>query len=112
MKGIKSIHWIGSAKEELLDFPKEAIKSAGYQLHRLQIGNEPMDWKSLNNLGKDITGVFEIRIWEDKSTFRIAAVTKTTNVVTVLHCWHKKTQTIAKHNKNMIVTRYKEAKDN
>ncbi len=90
MKGIKSIHWIGSAKEELLGFSKDTIKSAGYQLHRLQQGNEPMDWKPLNNLGKGITGVFEIRVWEDKATFRIAVVTKTTNVVTVLHCWHKK----------------------
>jgi len=112
MKGIKSIHWIGSAKDELLDFPKDAIRSAGYQLHRLQEGKEPLDWKPLNNLGKGITSVFEIRIWEDKSTYRIAAVTKTANVVTVLHCWHKKTQTIAKHNKEIIVTRYKEAKDN
>ena len=112
MKGIKSIHWIGSAKEELLDFPKDAIRSAGYQLHRLQEGNDPMDWKPLNNLGKGITGVFEIRIWEDKATFRIAAVTKMADTLTVLHCGHKKTQKIAKHNKDVIVARYKEAKDN
>jgi phage-related protein len=77
-------------------------------LHRLQIGNEPMDWKPINNLGKGITGVFEIRIWEYKATFRIAAVTKVADTVTVLHCWHKKTQKIEKHNKDMIVSRYKE----
>ncbi len=87
----KAIWWEGNSKAELLGFPDAAKQNAGYQLHRLQHGEQPQDWKPLNSLGKGISGVYEVRIWEDDATFRIAYVTKFSEVVTVLHCWQKTT---------------------
>ena len=108
---LKSIWWEGLSKNELLSFPPAAIQEAGYQLHRLQEGNDPQDWKPLNNLGKGITGVYEIRLWEDATTFRVAYVTKFSRYVTVLHCWQKTTQATAPIDKKVIVSRYKTAKE-
>ena len=57
---LKPIWWEGASKAELLAFPIDALQDAGYQLHRLLVGNEPQDWKPLKNLGKGITGVYEV----------------------------------------------------
>lgn len=108
---LKPIWWIGQSKDELLSFPKDAVQDAGYQLHRLQEGNEPQDWKSLTGLGKGITGVYEIRIRQDDAIFRVAYVTKFNDYITVLHCWQKTTQVTAISNKAIIVKRYRDAKE-
>jgi len=47
---LKPIYWAGNSKAELLKFSPNALQDAGYQLHRLQTGNKPQDWKPLNNL--------------------------------------------------------------
>ncbi len=107
----KSIWWEGSSKEELLTFPDAAVQDVGYQLHRLQQEKEPEDWKPLQNLGKGITGVYEIRVWQAKTTFRVAYATKFRGYVVVLHCFGKKTQTTTKADKDIIVDRYKSAKE-
>lgn len=112
MEGIlKPIWWVGQSKDELLAFPKNAIQDAGYQLHRLQEGNEPQDWRPLTGLGKGITGVCEIRIRQDDAVFRVAYVTKFSGYITVLHCWQKTTQTTAGSDKHTIIRRYRHAKE-
>ena len=71
----------------------------------------PEDWKPLKNLGKDIAGVYEIRISIDKNIYRTAYVTKFGDTVAVLHCWQKKTQSTSKSDLNIIISRYKTARD-
>jgi len=41
----KGIIWIGSSFEDLLTFPAAARQDAGYQLHRIQNGLDPENWK-------------------------------------------------------------------
>lgn len=108
---LKPIWWVGSSKDELLAFPEDAKQDAGYQLHRLQTGKEPLDWKPLTSLGKGVTGVYEVRIWENDATFRVAYLTKFRGYVTVLHCWQKASQATAKIDKALIINRYREAKE-
>ncbi len=110
-KELKPIYWAGTSKNELLAFPDPAKQDAGYQLHRLQSGRVPQDWKPLKDLGKSITGVYEVRIWDSDATFRLAYVTKFGGFVTVLHCWQKETRTTSKADKHVIVSRYAEAKE-
>jgi phage-related protein len=92
-------------------FPESARQDAGYQLHRLQTGRTPQDWKPLKGLGRRIIGVHEIRIWQDDATFRIAYVTNFDGYITVLHCWQKTTQATEKSTKALIVRRYRETKE-
>ncbi len=62
---------------------------AGYQINRLQCGEEPADWKPLNIVGK---GVREIRIRAADGTFRVVYVAKFEDAIYVLHCFQKTTQ--------------------
>jgi phage-related protein len=43
----KKIRWVGSAYNDLLAFPRDARKEAGFQLAKIQAGLEPVDWKPL-----------------------------------------------------------------
>ena len=55
----KPIYWIGSSYKDLLNFPAEAKQDAGYQLHRIQNGLNPEDWKysSARNYHDDNTAL-------------------------------------------------------
>ena len=111
MDDLKDISWEGSSLEDLLKFPPDARRAMGFQLHIVQSGKMPDDWKILNKLGKGVTGVYEIRLSIDKNIYRTAYVAKFADVVTVLHCWQKKTQATSDSDKALIVKRYREAKE-
>ena len=107
----KDIWWEGSSLDDLRSFPEDARHAMGYQLHRVQSGEMLEDWKPLNNLGKNITGVYEVRISIDKNIYRTAYVAKFRSTVVVLHCWQKKTQTTSKTDLEIIAARYRSAKE-
>jgi len=86
MDEIKDVWWEGSSLDDLKQFPEDVKLTMGYQLHRVQSGEMPNDWKPLKNISKDITGVYEIRVSLDKNIFRTAYVAKFKDVVVVLHC--------------------------
>lgn len=108
---MKDIWWAGSSKEDLKAFPTDARHDMGYQIHLVQSGEMPENWKPLKGLGKGIAGVYEIRITVDKNTYRTAYITKFSDVVAVLHCWQKKTTQTAQADKDLIVARYRSAKE-
>ena len=82
METEKIIYWVGSSYKDLLKFPEEARKDAGYQLHRVQNGMNPENWKTFQTVG---AGVQEIRIAEDGNAFRIMYVAKFEGKIYVLH---------------------------
>jgi phage-related protein len=55
----KEIRWIGSSYDDLLAFPEDARREAGFQLGKVQAGLEPTGWKSFDDVG---VGTKEIRI--------------------------------------------------
>ena len=50
MNDEKQIRWIGSAYDDLLAFPRDARKEAGFQLGKVQAGLEPTDWKPFDDV--------------------------------------------------------------
>jgi len=42
------------------------MQDAGYQLDKVQRGNQPDDFKAMPSIGK---GVEEIRVWDDTGTY-------------------------------------------
>jgi len=85
----KPIYWVGTSYKDLLSFPKGAKQSAGYQLHRIQNGLAPENWKPFQSIGP---GVKEIRISDEGGAFRIMYVAKFSEKIYVLHSFQKKTQ--------------------
>ena len=88
----------------MCDFPDDAKQDAGYQLHRLQIGKQPMDWKPMQGIG---SGVQEIRIQEAEGAFRVIYVAKFEEAIYVLHAFQKKTQKTAQHDIDLAHERFK-----
>jgi phage-related protein len=103
MSDEKTIYWIGSSYKDLLSFPVEAKRDAGYQLHRIQNGLEPEDWKSFQSVG---VGVKEIRINEGGNAFRIMYVAKFAEKIYVLHSFEKKTQKTRSKDIELAKARY------
>lgn len=105
------IDWEGTSYNDLMAFPSDAIQNAGFQLGRLQLGLDPADWKPLTGLANNISGVKEIRIWAENGGYRVAYATKLGDTISVLHCFEKKTQRTSKKDIDLIVKRYKEARE-
>jgi phage-related protein len=102
----KEIRWVGSSYRDLLAFPDEARRQAGFQLAKVQAGLDPDDWKPFDVVG---AGTREIRIKEEQGVFRVMYVAKFVEAVYVLHCFHKKTQATSRHDKEIAEARYRAA---
>ena len=103
MSDEKAIYWVGSSYKDLLSFPLEAKQDAGYQLHRIQNGLNPEDWKPFQSIG---TGVKEIRINDDGNSFRIMYIAKYAGKIYVLHSFQKKTQKTRSSDIELAKNRY------
>ena len=99
----KEIRWVGSAYDDLLAFPQEPRREAGFQLGKVQAGLEPADWKPFNDVG---AGTKEIRIKDANGAYRVMYVAKFEEAIYVLHCFQKKTQATSKQDKVIAEARY------
>jgi len=106
MEDEKQILWVGSSYDDLLSFPNDARREAGFQLGKIQAGLDPDDWKPFAEVGP---GTREIRIKEASGAFRVMYVAKFEEAVYVLHCFHKKSQATSKHDKDVAKIRYRAA---
>ena len=82
-----------------------ARKEAGVQLHKVQQGFEPSDWKPMTTVGQ---GVREIRIRDEAGAFRVLYIAKIGEVVYVLHSFQKKTQQTAKRDLDLAAARLRQ----
>jgi phage-related protein len=103
MRREKPVYWVGSSYKDLLAFSDGARRDAGYQLHRVQIGLEPEDWKPFQTVG---SGVREIRISETGNAFRVLYVAKFAGRIYVLHVFQKKAQKTPERDISIAKTRY------
>lgn len=99
----KAIVWMGTSFEDVLAFPRTVRKEVGYQLHRVQYGIEPKDWKPFSEVG---AGVNEIRVRDANGTYRVMYVAKFDEAIYVLLGFQKKTQQTDKHDKDIARMRY------
>jgi phage-related protein len=102
----KRLFWVGRSREDLRDFPEDARREAGHQLHMVQLGLEPADYRPMPTVGP---GVMEIRI-HSATEHRVFYVAKFTDAVFVLHAFEKKTQKSAKKDIELGQERLKEVK--
>ncbi|MDX2269797.1 MAG: type II toxin-antitoxin system RelE/ParE family toxin [Bryobacter sp.] len=87
---MKPVSFLGDSLECLRDFPEDARHDAGYQLEKVQLGEQPDDFKPMPLIGR---GVEEIRISEESGAYRVIYLARRSEAVYVLHAFQKKTQT-------------------
>jgi phage-related protein len=83
------VRFLGNSLQCLRDFPEDARHDAGYQLEKVQRGEQPDDFKPMPAVGK---GVEEIRIMDESGAFRVIYLARRADAVYVLHAFQKKTQ--------------------
>lgn len=100
---MKRLTFVGDSVERIRAFPVGARKEAGVQLHRVQLGLDPYDWKPMATIG---AGVREISIRDDTGAFRILYVVRTEDAVYVLHAFQK-TEQMARRDIELAAERLK-----
>ena len=84
----KPLFWVGGVRDDLRAFSDDARRRAGFELHLVQRGLTPSDWKPMPEVGP---GVMEIRIRSGEE-HRIFYIAKYDEAVYVLHAFQKKSQ--------------------
>ncbi|CAG2133418.1 hypothetical protein D3C81_964610 [compost metagenome] len=100
----REIRWVGSAYADLLLFPDDARRQAGFQLAKVQAGLDPTDWKPFGDIGP---GTRELRIREASGIYRVMYVARFDDAVYVLHCFQKKTQATSLGDRAIARARYR-----
>lgn len=104
MNALKAVIWMGSSKADLIAFPPDARREAGYQLERVQFGDDPQDWKPMSSVGP---GVREIRVREPSGAFRVMYLATRPEAIYVLHCFQKKSQKTSREDLALAQARLK-----
>lgn len=104
---MKQVSFLGDSLKRLRAFPDNAKHNAGYQLDKLQRGQQPDDFKPMPSIGK---GVEELRIWDETGTYRVIYLARLADAVYVLHAFQKKTQATAPQDIDLAKKRYTDLK--
>jgi phage-related protein len=89
-------------------FSGGAKQDAGYQLDKVQRGEQPDDFKPMPSIGR---GVEEIRVWNDRGTYRVIYTARLSDAVYGLHAFQKKTRATSKREIDLAKERFAELKD-
>lgn len=89
---MKPVCFLGNSLECLRGFPEDARSDAGYQLDKVQRGEQPDDFKPMPSIGR---GVEEIRVRDERGAYRVIYTARLADAVYVLHAFQKKTQATA-----------------
>ena len=101
---MKTLKFVGSSRDDLRNFPDEARRAAGFELHAVQSGLEPSDWKPMQLVG---SGVKEIRI-HLLGEWRVIYIAKLHEAVYVLHAFQKKTRKTNRQDIDLARQRYRQ----
>lgn len=105
------IRWMGSALRDLRSFPEHARRRGGFELHQVQLGLDPTDWRPMPGVG---SGAREIRIrtFDEGASraHRIFYVAKFQEAIYVLHAFEKKTGKTARKDIETGQARYRQVR--
>jgi phage-related protein len=81
------VEWIGSAREDLRDFPEAFQDAVGFALYVAQRGEQPLHAKRLKG---ELGGLIEIAEDFDGNAYRAVYTLKLRGAIYVLHVFQKK----------------------
>ena len=100
---MKPIQFLGDSLSRVREVSSDAKQDIGYQLDKVQRGEQPDDFKPMPSIGR---GVEEIRIWDESGTYRVVYTARLADAVYVLHAFQKKTQATSKKDIEIAKSRF------
>ncbi|MFU8925221.1 type II toxin-antitoxin system RelE/ParE family toxin [Acinetobacter puyangensis] len=101
----EKITFLGDSLDCIREFPDEIKQDTGYELHRVQCGEEPTNFKPMKTIGK---GVMEIRLKDSFGIYHVIYTAKIDDMIYVFHAFQKKTQKTSKSDIELAKTHYKQ----
>ena len=98
------VAWEGNSREVLQSLPEAARQNLGFELWRLQQGEQPSDYRPLPSIGP---GVFELRDQDERAWYRLIYLSRIKDVIYVLHCFEKKGREMPRRDFEMAKQRLK-----
>ncbi len=89
-KVTKPVHFVGSSRKDIQEFPEEVRQDIGYALYEAQQGKKPESTKPLKGFGG--AGVLEIIESFEGDAYRAVYTVRFERAVYVLHCFQKKSK--------------------
>ena len=102
---MKLLRFVGDSLKALRAFPSDARQDAGFQLERVQRGEQPDDFKAMPSIGP---GVEELRIREPAGTYRVIYTARLDDAVYVLHAFQKKTRATSREDVALARKRFRD----
>ncbi len=89
-RGVKPLGWVGSAKDDLLEFPDSVVREIGHALYVAQLGGKHGAAKPLQGFG----GAAVLEIVEDYAgdAYRAVYTIRFAEIVYVPHAFQKKSR--------------------
>jgi phage-related protein len=101
------IEWMGNSKDTLSSWPEEIKSALGFELRKIQRGENPRDSKRLPGIG---VGVRELREADAHVWYRVAYLPRRGSVVYVLHAFEKHGAKTPKEAVKTILQRLRDAR--
>ena len=114
LKRLEPARWLAAAKtrpdvaethRDAPEPPNGARHQAGYQVDKVQRGDQPDDFKPMPAVGN---GVKEIRISDSRGAYRVLYVARRAEAVYVLQAFQKKTQSTSRNDLEIAKRRSKQ----
>ena len=105
---MQDLAFVGSSQDDIRQFPEDARREAGYQLDKVQRGEQPTDLGPMTTIS---SGVYEVRIKEHGDEFRVFYVTAFRDKIYVLHAFQKKSRKTSQQDLNVGRRRYRMLKE-
>ena len=105
---VKPVIFLGDSRDRLRDFPEKARGRAGFELGKVEAGDDPADWKPMPSIG---AGVREIRVRDAAGAFRVVYLAAVEEGVLVIHAFQKKTQATPKADVELAAKRLRAWKE-
>lgn len=102
---LRQITFLGTSLKDLRDFPRSVREDCGYQLYKLQLGEQPDDFKPMTTIGR---GVEEIRVKDADGICRVIYTARFEEAVYVLHAFQKKSQQTSGKDTDLAKARFKQ----
>ena len=83
----RALRWIGSARKDFGNFPRDVQSQFGFELFLAQIGQHPPSAKPLKGIEP---GVIELIEDHEGDTYRAVYTVRLHTAIYVLHCFKKK----------------------
>ena len=99
------MQFLGDSLKRLRDFPEGVRMDAGYQIDKVQHGEQPDDFKPMPSIGR---GVEEIRVRDGTGAYRVIYTARLSDRVVVLHVFAKKTQATSTRDIDVAKRRFNE----